>query len=59
MQKIEAINQHLLSARNKVSERYKSQSPELFHDNQLIQQNDDLLATRLSRGVDDEINPYK
>jgi hypothetical protein len=58
MQKIAVINHHLLNVRNKVSDLYRKNSPDLFKDNKAIQQNDDLLATTLRRSVDDT-NPYK
>jgi len=62
MQKLATINQQLINVRNKVSDLYRKNSPDLFKDNEVIQQKDDLLAANLHhRGVDDETttNPYK
>ena len=54
MQKLNGINLNLIHIRNKVSDRYRELSPELFNDNKTIKENDDLLEARLLRGVDDE-----
>jgi hypothetical protein len=62
MQKLAAINEHLINVRNKVADLYRKRSPELFNDNKkAIKENDDfLLAAILLRGVDDETTPpYK